>query len=885
MRKTVSTTGFSRNLGSCQKRESGEWFRAGLVTLGVALGGAFMPLDAFAGYVWTENGEGNYSGTGAPWTIDESVEGKWVVSGTENAFSGDVNVTGGENFTIDGATVTTSSTDKLIRVEQGAQSTVFTIQNGGKLITSNAVIISDNSGNSTGTLNVDGGTLESTNVIRVGYHWYGFLNVTNGGDVSTTNNIQVGGAEARKGIGAITVGGLDSETNSGSLTASALTLGVSGPGDSSLTINRGTVTLSTLNFGDANASSVGNTYDSILTINSAGALTVSGNLATGNHAERRGVVEVNGGTLSARQIFLSQNAGTDSVMTLSSGTVTFSERMTIGVRGTAEVNISGGKLVGVAVDENGNASYKTIFVGGDSNLTAETGGVGVVNVSGGELIVNGLNIGAANQGTLSISGTGSVQTFAATNLGDKAGSSGTLNVSGGTLTLGMDMAVGNGGKGELNLSSGTVTGKSIVIYSNGNAFLSGGTILSSLNLNGGGLFFRDTQDGEVVSYQNISINNGTAYVTNAEVVPNSSTAQFNLNGTLDVGEGGILKFSEIFRHAQSKSATLLIHDGGQVLASGRLLVGDAAACRGTIIVDGAGSLLEGTSETRLGYHGSAEVYVQNGGTISGKVIDLGVNNNAADVLPSELNIIGKDSKVVCTTLNVGSNNQKSILNFIADGSGFGSLTAETLNRNTAKESEINLGLKNPLTLFQDAPEGGWQIVEASTLKNWSVNQSGIWEATVDGGNVTVNFADSKEVATLRDGVTIHLTGDLAESGWAKVEGEGLNILVTLDGVTDAEQMSELMELFSEEFGGASLEQSSDVSFLVSGVELFNDILAWDFNEFNSSNGASLALSSLSASLTESSDGGANVPEPASFWLLLVGILGTASVWRRQRQNR
>ncbi len=848
--------------------------RAG--TLGAAAV-VFMPFASFGGYVWTENGVGNYGGTSAPWVSDEGVVGKWVVAGTENVFQDDVNVTGGVNFTIDGATVTTAS---LTRVEMGGQKAVFTVRNGGKFITSNTVSISDSSGVSTGTLNVDGGVLESTSEIRVGFHWQGYLNVVNGGVVSSSGNILVGGSEARKGIGHVTVGALDSETNTGSLTAKVLYLGISGPGDSDMTVNRGTATLSELHLGEALGKGDGNTYDSILTVNSAGVISVSGNLTTGNHAERRGVVDVNGGSVSAERILLSRASGSVSKMTLSDGIVQFHERMTVGALGTAEVSITGGTLVGSAVGADGNSVYKSIFIGGDSGQT-EKNGVGVVNISGGELLANGLYIGVAGKGTLNLSGTGSVRTFAETNVGFGAGSSGTLNISGGTMTLGGTMSVGNSGDGVFSMSGGTVSGHSVNIDSKGAGFISGGNILSTLNLNGGGLFIRDTKDGETVAYETVNVNRGTAYVTNASVVPHSATAQFNVNDTLDIGEDAVFKSGEIFRHAQAREALLFIHDGGQFLASGRFLVGDVAASRGTIIVDGPGSLLKSPSETRLGYHGSAEIYVQNGGTISGNVIDLGVNNNAADVLPSELNIIGKDSKVVCTTLNVGSNNQKSILNFIADGSGFGILETETLNRNTVKESEINLGLKNPLTVFSDVPSEGWQIVKASSLKNWSVKESGIWEATVDGGNVTVDFADGKEASTLKDGVTLRLSGDLSNRGWTKIEGEGLKILVTLDGVADSEQMDELMELFSEGIDGASLEQSSDVSFLISGVDLFNDILAWDFTDYNSLNGTSFSLSSLSAYLAESSGGETNVPEPASFWLLLAGILGMARVWRKK----
>ncbi|MBE6427412.1 MAG: hypothetical protein E7028_02315 [Planctomycetaceae bacterium] len=66
----------------------------------------------------------------------------------------------------------------------------------------------------------------------------------------------------------------------------------------------------------------------------------------------------------------------------------------------------------------------------------------------------------------------------------------------------------------------------------------------------------------------------------------------DINSTLDIGEGGVVNSYGMFRLAQSDSGTFFIHDGRQVLFSGRFLVGDAPAHRETIIVDGAENLLE-----------------------------------------------------------------------------------------------------------------------------------------------------------------------------------------------------------------------------------------------------------------------------------------------------
>lgn len=824
-----------------------------------------------AGYVWTENSIGNYGGTVHPWVSEDSISGKWVNAGTANVFEDDVNVTGGTNFTIDGASV---STEKIMRVEQGEGNTVFTIQNGGKFMTSNVITISDSSGKSTGTVSVSGGTLESTSEIRVGFHWQGYLNVMNGGTVSTTQNILVGGSEARKGIGHITIGGLDSQSNTGTLSAAVMNLGISGPGDSEMTINRGTVTLSTLNLGVSGATGDGNVYDSIVTVNPAGILTLSGNIVTGNHVERRGVVNAAGGNISANRIILSANAGTDSQMDLTGGTVQFRDRMVVGQLGTAELNVSGGTLVGSTVNDAGNTIYRSLFIGGNPDV--ETGnGEGTINVTGGEVIVNGLHVGTTHEGTLNISGSGSVQTYAEFNLGFKAGSDGTLNVSGGTLTLGNTLTVGFAGKGTMEVSGGLITGEKVSIKPLGTFRASGGNLASSVRLEGGSFLVSDTKTDAPVSYSNLIFNSGTGYIQNAKLVSNPKVGNtepvLDVNSMLDVGEGGVVDSYGMFRLAQNNSGTLFIHDGGQVLFSGRFLVGDGPTRRGTIIVDGPGSLLESRSETQFGYHGSAEVYVRNGGTISGGNINLGLNNNAAEVAPSDLTIMGKDSLVSLTgTFNVGSNNQKSILHFVADSTGFGKLKANTLNRNTAKESEIRIALENPFTLFDSVPADGWQIVETATLTNWTAKASGLWDVTANGGNVTVKLSSDTQLADLIDGTDLRPANDLAFTGWTQMDiGADADLMLTLDGVSSEEEMLSFIEWFADELGGLEVQREGKNSLILQDYGDAEGIFAWDFETYNEMNGTNLSLAYLSAhGLAPTA---ANVPEPGTWSLMLLGI--------------
>jgi len=131
----------------------------------------------------------------------------------------------------------------------------------------------------------------------------------------------------------------------------------------------------------------------------------------------------------------------------------------------------------------------------DNNLTVSA----PVGVSGTDL---NLFVGNSGTGTLNITG-GTVTTNQYIYLGNNAGSNGTLNVSSGTFTSGSysTIAVGQSGTGTLNITGGTMfTGGAYIgsnAGSNGTVTISGGTWTipgsmqvgnsgtGTLNLNGG----------------------------------------------------------------------------------------------------------------------------------------------------------------------------------------------------------------------------------------------------------------------------------------------------------------------------------------------------------------------------------------------------------------
>lgn len=901
------------------------------------------PAALFAGSVWN-GGSGSYT-DGAMWS-DYAENGRWVISGADNEFTTDVNVTGGVNLTVTGSgtVVAFNTVSGASRVEQGSNTTTLTIQDGATVkLATNSLSISDSSGVSTGYVNVNGGTLDANGKeLRVGFHHHGYLNVTNGGVVKSVGTMNVGGMDPRQGIGHVTVGGTDSETNTGSISANSIVMGLSSPGTTEMTVNNGTVTANAFTLGLNTANSDGQVHDVTLTIKEKGAVTVSGTFSAANHAQKNALINIDGGLLVANYVRIGDAAGTASATVSNGGTIQGKEAVIIGNETTGSVTLTdGGKIFGGYVQDGGTTVYKSLFLGG-YNGTATTGS-GTLTITNGSVDVNTVNLGRQGSGAITMDagtftahgisyigmggdgtftlngGTVTMQELAFNHEGGKSNGKLTVNGTGATLTATkitvssaqgtalMDLKAGSvtstggttvGNNGTLNISGGTLSGGTTV-GQNGTLNLSGGTLSGACTVNGNGTL--NFSGGTIKDGGNFTIGPGTvnvkdstadapAVIQNEVVINTTGTVNVNspltlnanksitLNGILDIGEGGKFSVSttnQVFRAGQGTSTPLLnIHDGGVLEVSGgtRFLMGDSGTSVVTINIDGEGSLLKytGTAECALGFHGTGKTTVSNGGQISTVNLQIGTNNNnVAGVLPSELTIVGKDSAVTATgTVNIGSGNQKGILNMNATDDGFGTITAGTFTRNTAKESEINLGIDHGVLMTENYPAAGYEIVKAATVNNWAVNDASVWETTVSGGTVTATLAEDKKAGEVEDG-TVEVTDDLQIAGWVDYTiPEGWNFAMSFTGVTGGDEMENLANWINE--------GREDVAFTPAGNSLtlydmpaMSGILAWDLAGFNALYGANIALESVSA----------YIPEPSAFLLLLLGAFGLP-VWKR-----
>ncbi len=612
--------------------------------------GCVTPLHA--GYVWTPDSSGAYAGTNAPWVADANVQGKWVTSGT-NSFTGETNVAGNgsdQYLTIDGATVTFEGAS---RVGQDAPAGYLTIQNGGTLNLESTIAISDTSGVSTGYVKVDGGTLNSKLEVRLGFHWNGYLDVVNGGKV-TAGTLSVGGPDARKGRGNLTIGALDTETVTGNTgTVSVGNLNVSGNGPSTITVNNGSLSV-TGNMTLGTASTTPMECELITNVNAQGTLTVGGTLDFANLSQTTAIMNVNGGSVTAKNMIIGNNAG-KGTLNIEDGTgvanVKVTETLNIGNKGTGNLNLKSGTLTAETLNVGANGKYTA--TGGTTNIsTLNTNAQGNFTVTGGTLKISNLNgivyIGDANAET-----AGNVTLDSTLNIGN-----GTLSIQNASALIQREINLNtSGGKNSvLDIGKGaTVTAQrksdDTKMY-----VLRMGQHSGTLNIHDGGQFI--IKDGMRFLAGDVA---GT--MSNISIIGKGSRIEF-----INAGD------DKQFAFGYHGDASTVVGDGGTI--SGNFVTfGYDGAGTSTLDIYGSGSLVEATNTLTLGSNTKTItnlIVTENGvgmidaktirmNTGKGSTLNVGIDNGVVmirnytaagyDVLDTESDISFDSTSIWKTTKN------------------------------------------------------------------------------------------------------------------------------------------------------------------------------------------------------------------------------------------
>ncbi len=192
-------------------------------------------------------------------------------------------------------------------------------------------------------------------------------------------------------------------------------------GTCTLTLSGGTLTQGGDNFVLAEGSGTAQLNISAGTLNAN-----SGGLWISNGSTSKAYVEQTGGTINVKgggdALQLAAAAGSTATYTMSSGTLTVDHNYLLGASGNGTMTQTAGDVT----------------VNGWLSVGRLVGGTGIYDISGGTLTANnsgcGLVVGESGTCTLNISGNAALEISTAY-MGWNAGSSGTINMSGGELTL------------------------------------------------------------------------------------------------------------------------------------------------------------------------------------------------------------------------------------------------------------------------------------------------------------------------------------------------------------------------------------------------------------------------------------------------------------------
>jgi len=310
-------------------------------------------------------------------------------------------------------------------------------------------------------------------------------------------------------------------------------------------------------------------------------------------------------TTDAADFDMSSNANTAGNLTIS---------------GTSEMKVNkflmataAGSTANVTIEGNGKLN-KT---GGNwMSIGTNGNGVGTMTVRDNAVLINAagdFNVGdvGTSQGTINIQNNASVSSAGVVFVGKNNGTTGTLNMTGGTFNSVTWVTIGRyaGGTGFFNLSGGTVnqtdTGAGFIVGENGTGTLTvSGT--GTLNIDGGGLYL--SAEGRGTSVSKAYLNGGT--IIAKRVVQRDFSAanytEFHFNG-------GILR-----AHSGASTDFMSAHDLVNVDAGGAFIDSNGQSITISQALGGTGSLAkQGTGTLTLSgantYTGNTTV---NAGTLS-----------------------------------------------------------------------------------------------------------------------------------------------------------------------------------------------------------------------------------------------------------------------------
>jgi outer membrane autotransporter protein len=643
--------------------------------LSINSGGALSGNDAFVGQSLGSTGSITVAGAGSELFLTDNLEigvaGAGSMAISDKALVADQSGiigyqdTGVGIVTVDGAS---SGWENSVGLAVGATGNgTLHITNGGSVLSAASDI--GFAGGLAGIVTVEGPgssfiATSANNVLHVGFHGTGTIQITNGGSVqaydaylgyasqdpthqsqgtvtidgagsifTTQHGLYVGGYNgtapslgAKSGVLSITDGGELNSTGDlivGSSQEATGTVTVSDPG--SILLQTGDLLIGdndgtgTVGFSNQAQGTVTGNIGLAITADSTGTLTIDGvhtMLTVGNldvGFDGTGTATVSGGgALSSTFMMLGFNPGSD-------GTITIKDAGS-SIDVTGDAIIGGGGVGMLSILGGASLNDQDSFIGSDATGTATVDGAG--STLGMSAM---LAIGNNATGTLNVQNGGNV-TSDAGEIGFNTSGIGTVNVTGQeSAWKASTIADGDFGNGTMTVSAGGSVHASSTISIGSQAGATGmmtvtdsGSVLQGEGLLTVGLFGTGT----------LAIGNGGHVIDDLGEVGSQSGA----TGTVTVDGAGSAWDNDALSIGDAGTGTLNIRNGGAAIADTGLVAYQPSSS-GTITVDGAGSILTFDNSFALGRFGNGTLTVSNGGTLKSLPgVMLGLNTGATGIL-------------------------------------------------------------------------------------------------------------------------------------------------------------------------------------------------------------------------------------------------------------
>ncbi len=685
---------------------------------------------------------GRNGGTGA---LTISGAGSSVVTTGNNASVIIGNGGTGDLYISGGSLTVGSANNSNLEVGNGAGSLGHVHQTGGTISYGSWVSMGLGSNTATAIWDISGGNITSSAGFEVGSDGIGTMNISGTASIAT-NGYNLGLRNGSLGTVNMTGGAIAS-------TGQVVIGGGQTAGTGVFNVSAGTVS-------SASETRVGQGTGATGTLNISGTTnwTSGGELQVGNDAGT-GTMNMSGGTVTINQWgAIGRNGGTGT-LNLSGGTIQMG-----GANRTFDIGVFGGNgnpFGTGTMNQTGGTLINTV---NQTTIGRDASGVGIWNISAGTATLTGQNlvVGNSGNGTLNLSGTGSITGINQLNVAANGGSTGLANINfaspAGVLAQ-RELFIGNGGGGSgvVNILKGTLqTNEWVEIGRNG------GT--GTLNVSGpDARWERGTLAGGMAKDVQIGYNggNGTVNVSNGGTVNHNwwfnvargagsvgqisvdgagstitqTNGQFNVGedgtGSLIITNGGLVTTpNNEFTVARNNNSTgtVNIASGGKLHLGDRAFIGRSGGATGTLNVSGAGSEVTafvggGNDFFRVASGGATgNVNVIAGATLhtNGGWFTVGENDNSVGAAL----VSGAGSTLHSNGLIVGWN-----------GSAVGTLTIDNNAVVTNVGHEVSIGRDNANTQGTININSGGILNAGNDLR---VGNNGIAHLNLNGGTLNSN---------------------------------------------------------------------------------------------------------------------------------------------------